>query len=196
MAPPTSRKVFSTSDWASSIGEIAECESGSPASRRLPCLLAVDHVGLGSHLGPDRDEHDGEGDDDDRPDRERQPAAQPEPRPAAAHRFDQPVADRAHGLDRRRGAGRVELAPEVADVDLDDVRARVVVVAPDRAEDLLVACRPGPDGASGRRAGPPRARAAGPSAPHGSPRVRAGRAGSPRPRAWSSSRRRPLADGP
>ena len=47
------------------------------------------------------------------------------------------VADRAQRVDRRRAAGQLELAPQVADVDLDDVRARVEVVAPHGAEDLL-----------------------------------------------------------
>ena len=57
-------------------------------------------------------------------------------------RSTQPVADRAHGLDRGRRAGPAELAPQVADVDLDDVGAGVVVVAPDRGEDLLAAADP------------------------------------------------------
>src|SRR5436190_21747088 len=49
----------------------------------------------------------------------------------------QAVAGRAHGLDRRRAAGKRQLAAQVADVDAEDVRARVVGVAPHRREDPL-----------------------------------------------------------
>ena len=36
-----------------------------------------------------------------------------------------------------RGLGRAELAPEIADVDIDDVGLGIVLVAPNRREDLL-----------------------------------------------------------
>src|ERR1700757_3049081 len=47
------------------------------------------------------------------------------------------IADGAHGVDRRRVVGQGELAPQIADVDVDDVRRGIVVVAPHRGEDLL-----------------------------------------------------------
>src|SRR5436190_19552146 len=47
----------------------------------------------------------------------------------------QPVADRANRLNRRRAAGERQLAPQVADVDAEDVRARIVLVAPHRRQD-------------------------------------------------------------
>src|ERR1044072_6897817 len=53
----------------------------------------------------------------------------------------EPVADGAQRIDRRRAPGQLELAPQVAHVDLDDVCARVEVVAPHGAEDLLAAER-------------------------------------------------------
>src|SRR4051794_12079341 len=49
---------------------------------------------------------------------------------------DQPVAGGANGLDRGLAVGFGELAPEIADVDVEHVRARVVVIAPDRVQDL------------------------------------------------------------
>ena len=84
--------------------------------------------------GVDGGEGDPDADDHDRDDQQGDPGSQP----AQAHQpSTQPVARRAHGLDRRRPVGERELAAQVADVDLDDVRARVVVVAPDAVEDLL-----------------------------------------------------------
>src|SRR5271166_329742 len=49
----------------------------------------------------------------------------------------QPVPDRAHGGDRGRVLRHAEPAPEIADVDIDDVGAGVVFISPHRAEDLL-----------------------------------------------------------
>src|SRR5919106_6091959 len=48
----------------------------------------------------------------------------PEPVPDAAHRLESPLS---------------QLAAEVADVDVDDVRAGVIVIAPDQGEELLAA---------------------------------------------------------
>ena len=71
-----------------------------------------------------------------RPGPGRPPARRPSPRPAPAlASAREAVAHPAHGLDRVLA----ELAAQVADVDLDDVRARVVVVAPDVGEQLLAA---------------------------------------------------------
>src|SRR5438876_10561412 len=46
------------------------------------------------------------------------------------------ISRMAHGLDRRV---RSKLLPQAADADLDDVRARVEVVAPDLCEQPLTA---------------------------------------------------------
>src|SRR5262249_1985548 len=51
-------------------------------------------------------------------------------------RAHQPVAGRAHGFDRGIAVGLGELAAQVADVDVEDVRPRVVVIAPHRVQDL------------------------------------------------------------
>src|SRR5690242_2257446 len=48
----------------------------------------------------------------------------------------QPIAGRAHGFDRDITVGLGELAAQVADVHVEDVRPRVVVVTPDRVQDL------------------------------------------------------------
>src|SRR5436190_22678700 len=53
----------------------------------------------------------------------------------------QPVARRAHRLDRRTAVGLGQFATEVADIDVQHVGSGVVVVAPDRIQDL----RPGED---------------------------------------------------
>src|SRR6516164_1276272 len=50
-------------------------------------------------------------------------------------RLDEPVSGAAEGSD----ALGADLVAQVTDVDLDDVRARIVVVAPDMAEQLLAA---------------------------------------------------------
>ena len=63
-------------------------------------------------------------------------AASRQPRSGASR---EAIADRAQRVDRRRAARQRELAPQVAHVDLDDVRAGIEVVAPDGAEDLLAA---------------------------------------------------------
>src|SRR5437763_16768932 len=48
------------------------------------------------------------------------------------------VADRPHGHNRRAPAvGFAELASQIADIHVDDVGSGVVVVAPDRAQNLL-----------------------------------------------------------
>src|SRR3954471_18311998 len=49
----------------------------------------------------------------------------------------EPVADRAHGLDGYGPLRGGELAPQVAHVDLDGVRAHVEVLGPHGVEDLL-----------------------------------------------------------
>src|SRR4051812_13325796 len=46
------------------------------------------------------------------------------------------VSRRPHRLDRDGTVSRLELLPEVSDVDLEHVRAGVVVVAPNGVEDL------------------------------------------------------------
>src|SRR6185437_8411956 len=62
-------------------------------------------------------------------------AAALERRPSAS--IAESVADPANGEDRSRAAGTCELAPQVADIDIHDVRGRVVLIAPYRAQDLL-----------------------------------------------------------
>src|SRR5204863_3388101 len=47
------------------------------------------------------------------------------------------IADGAHREDRRRIAGTAELATQVADVDVHDVRRGIMLVPPHRGEDLL-----------------------------------------------------------
>src|SRR5439155_8609723 len=63
-------------------------------------------------------------------------ARRPRGRNRLITRRHQPVADRAHRLDRRRLVFGGELAAQVADVHLEHARARVVVVPPDRIQDL------------------------------------------------------------
>ena len=62
-------------------------------------------------------------------------------RPPGSARLDtrcpQPVADVAHRLDRIRRVRVTQLAPQVADVDLEHLRAGIEVEPPDRVEDLL-----------------------------------------------------------
>ena len=53
----------------------------------------------------------------------------------------QHVADSPHGVDER-GLDRVDLAPQVGDVRLDDVRLAVEVVVPDVVEDLRLRQHP------------------------------------------------------
>src|SRR5689334_19886223 len=48
----------------------------------------------------------------------------------------QPVASRAHGFDRGVAIDLGELPAQIADIDVEDVRPGVVVIAPDRVEDL------------------------------------------------------------
>src|SRR6185312_1459813 len=54
-----------------------------------------------------------------------------------AARTTEPVADRAHRVDRGGAVRAAQLAAQVADVDVDDVRRRIVLVAPHGAQDLL-----------------------------------------------------------
>src|SRR6478672_13084063 len=49
---------------------------------------------------------------------------------------DQPVADAAHGLERGPPERHVDLAPEIPDVDLDDVAIASEVVAPHLIEQI------------------------------------------------------------
>src|SRR5258707_13733647 len=49
----------------------------------------------------------------------------------------QPIPDGPHREDRRWVTGTAELAAQVADVHVDDVRRRIVLIAPHGAEDLL-----------------------------------------------------------
>src|SRR5918992_2427195 len=51
----------------------------------------------------------------------------------------EPVARSAVRNDDRRLTGLVDFPPEVADVHVDDVRARVELVVPDCVEDLAAA---------------------------------------------------------
>ena len=53
-----------------------------------------------------------------------------------ATRFTKRVPDPAHRLDQPRLAALLGLAAQVADVDLERVRARAEVVPPDRLEEL------------------------------------------------------------
>src|ERR1700722_17107831 len=52
-------------------------------------------------------------------------------------RTTEAIAHRAHRVDRRGAVGQAQLAAEIADVHVDDVRRRIVLVAPHGAEDLL-----------------------------------------------------------
>ena len=81
------------------------------------------------------------------PTRERQ--RQPQRGSAAGSRrvLPQPVADAAHGLDRRRAERPVDLLAQVAHVDVDDVRAALVADVPGALEQLRRARAPGPAGA-------------------------------------------------
>lgn len=72
---------------------------------------------------------------------------------------DQTVTGPPHGLHHRWAARAVEFAAQVADVDVDDVAARVEVHVPDVVEDLrprqhLMVCA-GPAGRRGRRSARP-----------------------------------------
>ena len=78
---------------------------------------------------------------------DRQRGEQGEP-PAEAHCLTQRVPDSAHRLDQPRLAALLGLAAQVADVDLERVRARSEVVAPDRLEELGPASAPGAGGAA------------------------------------------------
>src|SRR5579884_4297491 len=49
----------------------------------------------------------------------------------------QDVARAAHGVDQARLPGRLQLLPQVADVDLDDLRLALEVVAPDPLIDAV-----------------------------------------------------------
>ena len=91
----------------------------------LATLLALDHESTRPPFAPHRDE--------DEPRRRRRGPLPIESREASAQAErsqarlflvrSQPVADRPHGLDRRGGIGQRQLAPQVADVDLDHVGA-------------------------------------------------------------------------
>src|SRR5436309_216739 len=63
-------------------------------------------------------------------------APQPSSSGVGSLRLGKAVPRMADGLDRRF---RPELLPQAADADLDDVRARVEVVAPDLGEQALAA---------------------------------------------------------
>ena len=80
-------------------------------------------------------------------DREHEPQSEAEPqfpRPPGSpiarwlrrFRHPQPVPSAAHGLDDGLLARPVELAAQVADVDVHDVALRIEAVSPDAAEDL------------------------------------------------------------
>ena len=62
-----------------------------------------------------------------------------------AHRLAERVADAADGLDEPRLAVRLGLAAQVADVDLERVRGRAEVEAPDALEDQRARAAPGAD---------------------------------------------------
>src|SRR5271166_6156329 len=57
--------------------------------------------------------------------------------PPLSARAAEPVADRPYCDDRGRLRVGAELAPEVADIDVDDVGRGIVFIAPHGAEDLL-----------------------------------------------------------
>src|SRR5437870_4556441 len=62
-------------------------------------------------------------------------------RPVARNRSTtgpEAVAGSANGLDGGRTARQRQLPPQVADVDADNVGPRIVLVAPDGAQDLLL----------------------------------------------------------
>src|SRR6202790_551182 len=61
---------------------------------------------------------------------------------AVSARVAEAVADAADRVDRRGVPGQGELFAEIADVDVAVVRRRVLLVAPDRAEDLLARQHP------------------------------------------------------
>ncbi len=124
---------------------------------RVPGDVAID---LGTHLEPgiavDDEEDDrhrckqhGGDPDGQAPAQSTWEAKRRPRRPAVARRHVQrlrvprshgriePVADRSHCHDRIGRVASAQFAPEVADVDIDDVGARVVFIAPDGAQDLF-----------------------------------------------------------
>src|SRR5436190_18921237 len=62
-------------------------------------------------------------------------------RTASSGRRLEHITGAAHGVDHRRAAG-VDLAPEVGDVELDDVGLAAEVVVPDPVQDLRLAEHP------------------------------------------------------
>ena len=106
---------------------------GSEAGERARAV-AQRAVDLAAKLGADaevdgqRHQHHGEGD--------RQAGCGGDAG-AERHGSLQHVPDPAHGMDQRPGAGGLELAPQVADVDAQGVRRRPEVVAPDAVVDQV-----------------------------------------------------------